>query len=314
MGTPLALARTWSITVRSTLALICAIAVTTQTLGADRPKLILDTDSANEIDDMYAIVRMLSQEKFDVLGLNSTQWLHYLGDPKSVQASQEVNEDLLRLLGRADLKSHLGSEEPMGKPWGGDEPKDSAAAQFIIKQTKALPDGERLHVVCLGASTNLATAIKLAPEIAPRIRAYLMGFRYDVATGVWNKSEFNVRRDLNAADYLLNCDKLELHVMSATVSRVFTFDRDDTFKRHEAMGDLGKYLTSKWKARFANSKTWVMWDLALVEALIRPELAHEVQVDTPPENTRRKVWTYDSIQPQAMRDDYWKAATGVLSQ
>jgi inosine-uridine nucleoside N-ribohydrolase len=277
--------------------------------GNGRPKLILDTDSANEIDDMYAIVRILNQDRFDVLGLNSTQWLHYLGDPQSVQASQKVNEELLRLLGRTDLQSHLGSEEPMGKPWGGDDPKDSAAARFIIKQARALPAGERLHVVCLGATTNLATAIKRAPEIVPKLRAYLMGFRYDVTTGVWNKSEFNVRRDLNAADFLLNSEALELHVMSATVSRVFTFDRDDTFRRHQNMSELGEYLTGKWKARFANNKTWVMWDLALVEALIRPELAHEVLVDTPPENTRREVWMYDSIQPQAMRDDYWSAVT-----
>jgi inosine-uridine nucleoside N-ribohydrolase len=277
-----------------------------------RPRLILDSDSANEIDDMYAIVRMLNQDKFDVLGLNATQWLHYLGDPKSVQASQEVNEELLRLLGRSDLTSYLGSEQPMGKPWGGDDPKDSPAAQFIISQAKSLPEGEQLHVVCLGATTNLATAIKLAPEIAPKIRAYLMGFQYNTATGAWNKSEFNVRRDLNAADFLLNCEDLELHVMSATVSRVFTFDRDDTFRRHQAMGALGAYLTNKWKARFANSKTWVMWDLALVEALIEPKLAHEIQVDTPPENRRRKVWVYDSIQAQAMRDDYWNAVTDGL--
>lgn len=286
----------------------------TEWAGNARAKLILDTDSANEIDDMYAIVRVLNQEKFDVLGLNSTQWLHYLGDPKSVQASQLVNEELLRLVGRTELKSHLGSEQPMGKPWGGDDPKDSPAAQFIIKQARALPAGERLYVVCLGATTNLATAIKLAPEITPKIRAYLMGFRYDAATGVWNKSEFNVRRDLNAADFLLNCEDLELHIMSATVSRVFTFERDDTFRRHQTMGKLGEYLTRKWKARFANSATWVMWDLALVEALVRPELADEIQVDAPPENTRRKVWMYDSIQVQAMRDDYWNAVTGSASQ
>jgi hypothetical protein len=54
-----------------------------------------------------------------------------------------------------------------------------------------------------------------------------------------------------------------------------------------------------------------MWDLALVEALVRPELALEVQVDTPPENTRRKD---DSIQTQAMRDDYWRVATSSLSE
>jgi hypothetical protein len=140
------------------LVLINTVSTTfaTERGGNGRPKLILDTDSANEIDDMYAIVRILNQGKFDVLGLNSAQWRHYLGDPDSVQASQTVNEELLQLIGRTDLRSHLGAEEPMGKPWGGDDPKDSPAAQFIIKQARALPAGEQLHVVCLGATTNLS--------------------------------------------------------------------------------------------------------------------------------------------------------------
>jgi inosine-uridine nucleoside N-ribohydrolase len=273
-----------------------------------RPKLILDCDTANEIDDLYAIVRMLNQDKFDVVGLSSAQWLHYLGRQDSVQASQKDNQDLVRILGRGDLPTPLGAERPMGKPWGGDEAKDSPAAQFIIKHARAVPAGERIHVVCTGASTNLASAIKLAPEIAGKIEAHLMGFRYDVEMGVWDKSEFNVRRDLNAADFLLNQQSLELHVMSATVSEAFKFDRDDTFARHETMGELGRYLTGQWKAKFNDSKTWIMWDLALVEAMLREELATEVQVMTPPENRQRKVWVYDSIDTDAMRADYWNVA------
>ncbi|MFK8112312.1 MAG: nucleoside hydrolase [Rubripirellula sp.] len=272
-----------------------------------RPKLILDADTANEIDDMYAIVRILHQDKFDVVGINSAQWFHYLGDPDSVQASHAINKDLLRLLGRKDLPLSMGAERPMGKPWGGQEPKDSPAAQFIIQQALALPAGERLHVVCIGASTNLASAIKLSPEIAPKIVAHLMGFRCDAEQGVWDKSEFNVRRDLNAADFLLNQKDLELHVMSATVSKALTFDRDQTFERHTQLGELGQYLTDQWKRKFASSKSWVMWDLALVEAMIQPGLATEVQVNTPPENTPRKVWVYDSIDVNGMRNDYWQS-------
>jgi hypothetical protein len=30
---------------------------------------------------------------------------------------------------------------------------------------------------------------------------------------------------------------------------------------------------------------------------------------TPPENLQRKVWKYDNIDVQAMRDDYWQATT-----
>jgi purine nucleosidase len=135
------------------------------TLGADerqpdgRPKLILDADTANEIDDLYAIIRTLRQEKFAVLGLNSAQWWHYLSGDKSVQASQELNEDLVKLLGREDLPTPVGAEEPLGRPWGGEEPKDSPAAQLIIESALAMPAGEKLYVVCIGASTNLASAL-----------------------------------------------------------------------------------------------------------------------------------------------------------
>lgn len=51
-----------------------------------------------------------------------------------------------------------------------------------------------------------------------------------------------------------------------------------------------------------------MWDLALIEAMLRPDLATEVEVMTPPENTQRKVWMYDSIDTKGMRKDYWMVA------
>lgn len=279
-----------------------------------RPKLILDTDSANEIDDLYAIVRVLCQDNFDVLGLNSTQWRHYLGDQNSVEASQKINEDLLRLMGRTDLKSHLGSADPMGKPWGGYDAKDSHAAQFIIEQAKAMPEGEPLYVACLGATTNVASAIKLAPEIASKVRVYLMGFKYDIKQRVWNKSEFNVRRDLNAADFLLNFDGLDVHVMSATESRIYTFDRDETFRRNEALGPVGQYLTDRWKHHSPNAQTWVMWDLALIEAMLDPSQAEETQVDTPPENSPRTVSMYHNLKVQPMRDSYWNAVEDTLAK
>ena len=71
------------------------------------------------------------------------------------------------------------------------------------------------------------------------------------------------------------------------------------------MGELGEYLTRKWNARFADSKTWVMWDLALVQAVLHPDMATTKQVLTPPENTQRTVTVYDSIDAEAMRRDYW---------
>ena len=270
-----------------------------------RRPLLLDADTANEIDDMYAITRMLKQSKFDVIGLTSTQWIHYLAEDDSVAASQRENEALVQLLGRSDLPTPIGSREPMGKPWGGDEPKDSPAAQFIIKAARAADPHHKLIVVCLGASTNLASAIRMSPEIAKNIDAYVLGFRYDFEKQVWNKSSFNIRRDLNAADYILNCKELTLSVMPANVARPLTFPREQTFERHQKMGPLGRHLTAKWQARFADFENWVMWDLALVEAILKPELATTKTVNTPPENVDRTITIYTAIDVPQMREDYW---------
>jgi len=285
--------------------LVIALMPASWAAGQDKPKLILDADTANEIDDMHAIVRMLSQEKFDVLALTSTQWIHYLAEPDTIGASQRENEDLVKLLGRQDLPTPKGSKEPMGKPWGGDDAKDSPAAQFIIESARKATSENKLVVVCLGASTNLASAIKLAPEIAPKIDAYVLGFRYDLEKSVWNKSSFNIRRDLNAADFILNQKDLKLTVMPANVARPLTFPRDETFTKHKKLGALGEHLTAKWKARFAEFENWVMWDLALVEAILNPSMATLREVTTPPENVQRKIRLYDSINVEAMRTDYW---------
>lgn len=272
-----------------------------------KTKLILDADTANEIDDLYAIARTLKQDKFELLALNSAQWIHYLGQQDSVQASQKLNEDLVRIMGVKDLPLPLGSTEPFGKPWGGEDPKDSAAAQFIIKSARELAEGERMIVACIGASTNLATALKLAPEITPKIQAYILGGQYDWSKGVWNKSEFNVRRDLNAFDFLLNQKELELHVMPTSVSKDLVFEQADSFARQAQMGELGAYLTERWKARFPDNKTWIMWDVTVIEALLDPSLATEEQVTTPPENVERKVWVYKTIKAQEMQKLFWQA-------
>lgn len=280
----------------------------------EKPKLILDADTANEIDDMYAITRMLKQNKYEVLALTSTQWIHYLAEDDSVGASQRENEAMVKLLGRQDLPIPMGSKEPMGKPWGGDEAKDSPAAQFIIASAKQASPENKLTVVCLGASTNLASAIKLAPEIAPNIDAYLLGFRYDLKKNIWNKSSFNIRRDLNAADFVLNQKDLKLTVMPANVARPLTFPRDETFAKHENLGALGKHLTTKWKERFAEFENWVMWDLALVEAILDPSMAKTRNVTTPPENTQRTVRLFESINEDSMRKDYWSVVLPANKQ
>lgn len=275
--------------------------------GASRRRMIIDADTANEIDDLYAIVRALKEPSFDVVALNSAQWHTRLSPANSVEHSQRINDDLLRLIGRPDLPAPMGAEMIMGQPWGGDEPRDSPASRMIIREAEA-SQSEKLTVVSIGAATNLASALKLAPHIVPRVRCYSMAAHYDSSSGIWNKDEFNVRNDLNAFNYLLNLDGLELHIMPANVCRNLAFDLNKTIGWLRGKGGVWDYLVARWLSHSPQATKWIMWDLALIEAIARPELAKESLFKTPPENRQRDVWVYTHIDGETMKRDWWAMA------
>lgn len=276
----------------------------------DRPmRMILDSDTANEIDDLFAIAYVLAKEdpNVDLLGISSAQWFHVWSGDSTVYQSQRMNEDLVALAGRTDLPLPLGADLMMGKPWGDYDARDSPAARFIIEQAHATPVGERLAVLSIGAPTNLASALALDSTITDKIVAYTLGFRYDFDGGFWNKDEFNIRRDLNAANYLLNQEGLELHVMPISVAIQYTWKREQTFKNLESVGKVGTYLRNRWEDHGGpGAEKWTMWDVALLQAVLKPEQAPEIVVMTPPENKQRAVWMYSDIDAESMERDYWQ--------
>jgi purine nucleosidase len=270
--------------------------------------VLVDPDTANEIDDLYAIVRALLEPRFRVVGLSSAQWSNRLSGPDTALRSQAINEDLVRLTGRRDVPTPLGAEMIFGKPWGGKEPSDSAAAQFIIRSARAMPAGEKLRVVSIGATTNLASALVLAPDIVPKVACYILAAKYDAARRVWDKDEYNVRNDLNSANFLFDAEGLELHVMPVNVLYQFTFDQKATLDGLVGKGALWDYLANRWLSISPTRQNWIMWDVALVEALARPELATEAEVMPPPENAQRKIFAYTRVDLDRMRDDWWAVA------
>ena len=269
------------------------------------PRVLIDADTANEIDDLYAIVRMLLAPGFQVEGLCSTQWNHRISPPDTVLQSQQLNEDLLRLMGRQDIPAPLGAEMIMGKPWGGTEPRDSAAVQLLIHRARQMPAGEKLTVAGLGAVTNIASALALAPDIVPKVAVYILSGRFFGDRKVWDKDEFNLRNDLNAANYLFNLEGLELHVMPVNILYDFRFKRDETLQRLQGKGAVWDYLAARWLTHSATSEDWIMWDLALIEAIIHPEMATEQRVMTPPENHQREIHVYTRVDEAAMQADFW---------
>lgn len=273
-------------------------------------KVVIDADTGNEIDDLYAIARALKAPEFDILGLCSAHYrVHDDAPEDSVGVSQALNEELLRRAQRTDIPALKGSNIWMGKAWGGTAPADSNAAQFIIESAQNMGPDEKLHIAVQGAMTNIASAIALEPSIVQRIEVYLMGFRYDPSSKVWNKNDFNVRNDLNAADFLLNCKELNLHIMTSTTSWCYQYPREDTWARLDGVGPLQQMLVDRWKEFAPHTPHWIMWDLALIQAMINPSLVTTKMVLTPPENEQREVEIYDSIDCEAMMADFFNTLT-----
>ena len=276
----------------------------------------LDSDTGNEMDDLYAITYLLKDPHVNVVGLSSAhfnnadmlvgdKWHYYpTKNINTVQLSQDLNEQLLQLTSRTDVPHPLGSRGTIGHSWGGKDPVISAAEKEIIAAVHQLKDGEKLDVLCIGAASNIASAIQLDTTIIPKIRVYVLAARYFSDRKVWDKSEFNVRNDLNAFDLLLNCKGLDLTIMPINTAIALRFNRTVCRTNLKDKGKLGELLYNRWD--FVEAKdTWVMWDLALVMAYLDPSKAEKIQATGPPENEQREVSVYKNIDAKTMEQDFW---------
>jgi hypothetical protein len=285
---------------------------------AQQQKVWLDADTGNEMDDLYAIVRLLKQKEIDVIGLSSAhfnnpdllvfeKWNAY--DAKGLNTiveSQRLNVEILSVLNRLDIPHPIGADRQIGRAWGQQDPRPSPASEAIIAAAKQIRPGQKLDVITTGAVTNIATAVMLAPEIIPNIRVFSLGAKYEPKREVWNKNEFNIRNDLNAFDFLLDLSDLDFVIMSLEAAFPLQFDREMTYQQLDEQDEMERILENRWREHNPQDKVRIMWDLALVEAYLNPELSQIKTVKPPKENKRKRVKVFVKIDEKALADDFWK--------
>jgi purine nucleosidase len=301
-----------------TLAFIFLSVFLSINTSAQKQKVWFDTDMGNEMDDIFALSRMLMEtDKYDIVGVSSThfnnvdllsyeKWNQYpTKGINTVKISQEENEKLLEAFKMMNIPHPMGADKIMGRAWGEYTPRPSDMTKKLIEVVQALPEGERLDVIFIGAATNIASAIAIEPNIAKKMRLFCMGAKYDAKEKIWNKDEFNVRGDLNAVNYLFNNQDIEWYIMPVETCVVLTFDREDTYSRLDSKYPIENLLKQRWIESNPDDKTRIIWDLAVVEAYISPDLAKVKSVKTPPENHQHKVNVYVKIDREKMFEKFW---------
>jgi inosine-uridine nucleoside N-ribohydrolase len=226
--------------------------------------VILSTDVGNEIDDQWAVVYVLTNPEFEVLGILSAQ-APTLPPPAAhttfLVLLDEV-ENRLKMVTHPPLFE--GSSLPLADI---SSPRPNAGVQFIVQSSKSFSKDHRLTVFTIGAATDVASSILTDPSIVDRIQVVAMGFNS------WPKGgdEFNVLNDIRAWQVILQSD-VPVVVGSADVCRAhLAVGLDQARDLVSKQGPVGEWLWhefSDFYYRFVKpvrkddfSKPWIIWDI-----------------------------------------------------
>ncbi len=289
--------------------------LTTQHLSAQTVKnerFILDADTGNEVDDYYALVRALIEPSWDIVSLNATQWqASQWAIPNTMENSHRLNQVLLGEMG-LDILTRRGGADRM-YDWG-DMAQHSAAAYKIIEEVKALEENESLSIIALGALTNVASAIYIDPSISSQIKLYWLGTSYDFDQAIFKRQDFNCMMDQQAVEILLLSDA-EMHVMPVNVAAAMTFNYEETAKILPAQNNLSRLLLDRWFDHLDGGRQErIIWDLALIQAIIFPEWTSTKVVRTSKDHGNRDIHFYSSIDADKMREEFFEAVISFTNQ
>ncbi len=255
-----------------------------------RLRMILDTDTYNEIDDQFAVVySLLSPDKLDVEAIYAAPF-HNERSSGPGDGMEKSYAEILRLLERLDVSPegfvHRGSHSYLPGPG---TPVESEAAADLTEKAMAGPDP--LYVVAIGAITNVASALLLEPGIIGHIVVVWLGGQ---PTHWPTAEEFNLRQDIHASRLILDCGVPLIYIPGVTVTSHLLTTVPEIERYVEGRGSIGDYLASIFKAYHNDHFAWskVIWDIACIGWCLNAEWV-PTQVIPSPILTDELTWNAD---------------------
>lgn len=231
-------------------------------------RMVLDTDTYNEIDDQFAVVyALLSKEKLNVEALYAAPFYNNRSNGPE-DGMEKSYEEILRLLDRLDMEDKdfvfKGSREYLKDL---SNPPESPAAMDLIERAMTASPENPLYVVAVGAITNVASAILMEPSIIENIVVVWLGGN----ALYWpNTREFNFSQDLNASRIIFDCGVpfVQMPCVPVVTHLATTVPEMETYLK--GRGAIGDYLLDIFKEYQADHFAWskVLWDMTAVAWLV----------------------------------------------
>ncbi len=233
----------------------------------DKVRMVIDTDTYNEIDDQFAVVHaLLSPEKLSVEGIYAAPFFNHRSASPGNGMDMSYDE-ILRLLDRLNIPSeNLAYRGSNGFLADYDHPYASDAVNDLIE--RAMKSDEPLYVVAIGALTNIASAILIEPKIIEKIILVWLGGH---ALHWPHTIEFNLIGDVLASRLVLDCGVPLVQIPCAGVTTHLRTTVSEIERYVQGQGAIGDYLAEIFmdynNDHFAWSKE--IWDVVAVAYLIK---------------------------------------------
>jgi len=294
-----------------------------------KTRVILDCDTANEIDDQMAIAYAIGADSLDVLGVVSVQNTLASG-PMSIDRYQEEAERVVAFCGASQTVQCLrGASRPMETI---DDGVASEGLDFIIESAKAGP----LTILATGPATNMASLALIAPEVRKEISVIWAGAFPDDST--WQKKkygELNARADIASWRRLFiaegplkvlpgwpGVEKLAvtpnpfIQRLRDLGSPITNYLADITFEWTSGRGVFDMDDTDISGAELPSKRGKVLWDIANVAAVTIPDkvyfedeaLPYIDPAGVPDWNKPGRIAQVSrNLDPEEVLSDFWKA-------
>jgi purine nucleosidase len=269
-------------------------------------RIIIDTDPGQ--DDAVAILLAFASPEIEVLGITAVAGNVPLaltaGNARKIcELAQRTDVPVFAGCDRPLVRTLVTAEHVHGKTGldGVDLPEPSMplqprhAVDFIVETLRAEPAGT-VTLVPLGPLTNIATALRQAPDTAERIAGIvLMGGAYFEVGNITPTAEFNIYVDPEAAADVFACGApITVLPLDATHKALVTRERNEAFR---ALGTAAGRALASWTEFFERydkekygSEGAPLHDPTTIGYLLAPEMFSgrlvNVEIETVSELTR----------------------------
>jgi purine nucleosidase len=265
------------------------------------PKVLIDTDPGEDIDDLLAIWFALLRPELDIRAITTVTY-------PSAQRARLIKR-LLRYLNKPDIPVAAGMQYPL-RPFSAqdiarqndlpkrmnhacffeplddrDTPSKQDAVDLIIEIVHAYPND--ITLLCIAPLTNIATALRRDPTIASKIsRIILMG-----GETAQLRVEHNIVFDYLAADVVFSAGiPLVMGTWSVTRQFSFTAAEVEQIRAHGPLGQAMAAAIDAWQPAQPWKPAPVMYDLfpmihAFDESLYATAPMH-IEIETQGTHTR----------------------------